>query len=479
MEGLLMGRARTDQVLGIALLRGKLHARVFESGKVVGSWDYPDLVAGLQGLEEVLEEMGSVLPFHGGTVVVAISSSQVAHHSLKVPPMGEHDLLAYLGRKARLESAGADRPCWGWRPLRESLKGENSVLLQVLPEAMVDVFLRFCDRRGHEIELVLPVSGSLLLAASRLAVAPDSWILLAGEAENATTVVLVQPSGDLALVRELPYGWSDGVSLERVGRELHRSLLFAKQQFGVVAKEVWLLGAHTEQCGEPMSKLLDVPVRCLASEDPPAQWLEPLVDAPWTLPDNLVPEGRRRLRRARKWLLAGVVALATLVVAVGCFWGFSQRRHRVLAEEVGRMSLEARTAALLQERTELEAVLARREALSMQVAHLDSLRGRPLPGWMHGWIARNLPEEIVLSRTEVGIDSADGGWKFEIVGTGPRDPVAAAATFERFQRRIDSSLAGWRITTPWMERWRSEILDGSNLPGDTAGFTFRVQGGLP
>ncbi|HNY31641.1 MAG TPA: hypothetical protein PKO15_12195, partial [Fibrobacteria bacterium] len=61
----------------------------------------------------------------------------------------------------------------------------------------------------------------------------------------------------------------------------------------------------------------------------------------------------------------------------------------------------------------------------------------------------------------------------------PRDPVAAAATFERFQRRIDSSLAGWRITTPWMERWRSEILDGSNLPGDTAGFTFRVQGGLP
>ncbi|MBK9578403.1 MAG: hypothetical protein IPK50_10985 [Fibrobacterota bacterium] len=474
-----MGRRNGDQVLGIALLRGRLHARVFDEGKVVAGWDYPDPVAGLQGLEEVLEEMGSVLEFHGGTVVVAISSSQVAHHSLKIPPMGEPDLLAYLGRKARIESAGADRPCWGWRPLRESLKGEKSVLLQVLPEAMVDVFLRFCDRRGHEIELILPVSGSLLLAASKLPIPPGSWVLMAGEAENATTVVLVQPSGDLALVRELPYGWSDGVSLERVGRELHRSLLFAKQQFGVVAQEVWLLGSRTEECVEPMSKLLDVPVKARSTEDPPAQWLEPLVDAPWTLPDNLVPESRRKLRRARKWLIAGVVAILLVDVGVGSLWTLSHRRQKGLSEEVGRMALETRTAALLNERAELEKVLAQRDALILQTSHLDSACKRPLAGWLHGWLGRNLPPEMALSRTSIGLDSSDGRWKVELVGAGPRDPVEAAAVFGKLQGRIDSLVPGWKTVVPWTEKWHAEVLDGSNLAADTAGCTFRVEGVVP
>lgn len=473
-----MSRGNGDQVLGIALLRGRLHARVFEQEKVVASWDYPDPVAGLQGLEEVLEEMGSVLEFHGGTVVVAISSSQVAHHSLKIPPMGEQDLLAYLGRKARIESTGADRPCWGWRPLRESLKGENSVLLQVLPEAMVDVFLRFCDRRGHEIELIVPVSGSLLLAAAKLPIPQGSWVLMAGEAENATTVVLVQPSGDLALVRELPYGWSDGVSLERVGRELHRSLLFAKQQFGVVAQEVWLLGSRTEECVEPMSKLLDVPVRSRSTEDPPAQWLEPLVDAPWTLPDNLVPESRRKLRRARKWLVAGVTLLLAMVVAVVSLWSLSFRKQRALTQDVGRMSLETRTATLLKERTELEAVLAQRDALASQVALLDSACKRPLPGWLHGWLGRNLPDGLTLSRTSVGLDSIGGFWKVELVGAGPRDPVAAASIFKQFEHRIDSSVPGWRTVVPTKERWHREILTGSNLAADTAGIAFRIEGVL-
>ncbi|MBK8801475.1 MAG: hypothetical protein IPN71_05340 [Fibrobacteres bacterium] len=473
-----MGARNTDQVLGIALLRGRLHARVIDGGKVVASWDYPDPVAGLQGLEEVLEEMGSVLEFHGGTVVVAISSSQVAHHSLKIPPMGEQDLLAYLGRKARIESTGADRPCWGWRPLRESLKGEKSVLLQVLPEAMVDVFLRFCDRRGHEIELVVPVSGSLLLAAAKLPIPQDSWVLMAGEAENATTVVLVQPSGDLALVRELPYGWSDGVSLERVGRELHRSMLFAKQQFGVVAREVWLLGSRTDECVEPMAKLLDVPVKALTTEDPPAQWLEPLVDAPWTLPDNLVPEGRRKLRRARKWLVAGVSLLLVLNAAVASLWTLSFRKQRSLTQDVGRMSLETRTASLLKERAELEAVLAQRDALASQVALLDSACQRPFPGWFHGWLGRNLTDGLTLSKTSVGLDSAGGFWKVELVGAGPKDPVAAASVFAQFERRIDSLVPGWRTVVPSRERWHKEVLVGSNLAADTAGIPFRIEGVL-
>lgn len=465
-----------DQVLGIALMRGRLNARVFEDGKVVASWAYPDPIAGLQGLEEVLEEMGSVLEFHGGTVVVAISSSQVAHHSLKVPPMAHKDLLAYLGRKARIESEGADRPCWGWRPLRESLKGENSVLLQVLPEAMVDVFLRFCDKRGHEIELILPVSGSLLLAASKLPVPQDSWVLLAGEAENATTVVLVQPSGDLALVRELPYGWSDGVSLERVGRELHRSLLFAKQQFGVVAQQVWLLGERTEECIEPMAKFVDVPVRALSTEDSSAQWLAPLVDAPWTVPDNLVPEKRRKMRGARKWLVAGLFALLLIDVSVGSAWAISRRKERALSAEVGRVALESRTAALLKERDSIQTQLARREALALQVSHLDSSCRRPLPGWLHGWVGRNLPEGISLSRTSVGLDSVDGRWNVLLEGFGPLDPVEASQVFQSFQATVEARVPGWKTITPWTVRWHDEILTGSNQVTDTVGYRLRIQG---
>lgn len=465
-----------DQVLGIALMRGRLTARVFENGTVVAGWDYPDPIAGLQGLEEVLEEMGSVLEFHGGTVVVTISSSQVVHHSLKVPPMADKDLLAYLGRKARIESEGSDRPCWGWRPLRESLKGENSVLLQVLPEAMVDVFLRFCDKRGHEIELVLPVSGSLLLAASKLPVPQDSWVLLAGEAENATTVVLVQPSGDLALVRELPYGWSDGVSLERVGRELHRSLLFAKQQFGVVAQQVWLLGARTEECVEPMSKLVDIPVKALSTEDSSAQWLAPLVDAPWTVPDNLVPEKRRKMRTTRKWLMAGMLALLLVDASVASVWAISRRKERALSAEVGRVALESRTAALLKERDTIQAELARREALVLQASHLDSSCRRPLPGWLHGWLGRNLPEEISLARTSVGLDSMNGRWNILLEGFGPQDPVAAAQVFQSFQTEIESRIPGWKTSTPWTVRWHDQILTGSNLVADTVGYRLRIQG---
>lgn len=474
-----MARANANQVLGIALLRGRLYARVFDDGRVVAAWEYPDLVAGLQGLEDVLEEMDQTLSFRGSSVVVAISSSQVAHHSLKIPPMGEKDLLAYLERKAKIESEGSDRPCWGWRPLRESLKGERSVLLQVLPEAMVDVFLRWCDRRGHEIELVMPVSGSLILAAAQLRMPADSWALMAGEAEGATTVILVQPGGDLALVRELPYGWSDPASVERIGRELHRSLLFSKQQFGVVGEQVWLVGPGADQVLPAMEKLVEVPVHALSSSDQAERWLAPLVDAPWTLPDNLVPRPRLRLRAQRKLLLAGFLLAAGLAVAAGLVWTAFFRAERALARDVEARALESRNAALLHERDSLLILLEHRTTWLAQSQALDSACRRPLPGWVHGWLGRSLPPQIQLTRTEVAIDTQHGGWLLRLDGAGPRDPVQASKLFQELEARLASGVPGWQTRQSWKVRWQQGLQLGGNLPSDTIGSPLRIEGRAP
>jgi len=91
-----------------------------------------------------------------------------------------------------------------------------------------------CDR-------VIPASPILQRQLTTLPLEPNEVALLAAETGGATTVVVGRKDGQIYLGRTLSSTWN--VHPDRVNVDLNRTVLYVKQQFGVLVGSVWLFGA--------------------------------------------------------------------------------------------------------------------------------------------------------------------------------------------------------------------------------------------
>ena len=466
------------QVLGLALVRGQLHARVMQGKQTLATWDAPGPLAGLDGLREALDLVPEQTGFRGESVVVAIASSQLEHQLVKLPPMRERDMEAFLSRKVRHLAVDAGRQAWSWHTLHGG-KTERQVALHLLPLPLMHVFLDFCRLRNYQIDQVAPLASALAWSTRDLALPEGQWAMVAAEMGSATTLVVANSAGRLALVRELSFGLAEPDSGERLARELNRSILFAKQQFGIAISGIWISGSSGEGSSAlPTNSVADVPVFPLPSPDPAAFWLHPLVGLDPDIHDNMVPRPLRHLNQRRRHLeatLAIVVGihlfLASMIATLGVV-GTSAR------DGLDKAHVADRITSLREEKNELEARGARIRAFEDQAAGLASATFDPKPGWFLAWLGQNLPNELRLSEALAERSADSSHWNVRLQGSAPREASRSAAALDRFQKSLEAGGTGFSSTRPWQEQWMANLRTGATWDNDTLGKPFVIEGRL-
>jgi hypothetical protein len=278
--------------------------------------------------------------------------------------------------------------------------------------------------------LVVPIKREL----DRFPIAKDKPVLVAVEAGGATVIMVAKVSGQLVLARTILASWSADPA--RIGVEINRSRLYAKQQYGTTVERIWLLGQNNQSTAEVNAKCgADKQIMVLPTK--PVEWLQTVAKLPPRQPINLVSGYLKRKRRqsiirrlliAACWLGLGLFLMDTWARAQT--WKGEQRRFAALSADAKALTAERDRLVVRNRAVEREQAFVRQA---------DDERLPPVAEKFLSYLVGVLPGEIRLTDLTVKWEGEAGGWSFRLDGTIEADEETARETIGTLQRQLTQS----------------------------------------
>jgi hypothetical protein len=422
-------RRRSGSCLALAWLRGSLHAARFDRQELVGSWCAPAEVRTLEAFGPALDAARAELGFGGTELVLLLEHEAFVHRIELAPSSSPAAARSYLRARVAREGPGASGAVWCAQRMAAT-RQDATFILHALPGAFLEQLQGILRARQLGLARIFPLSVALQLELDTVA-GPDQPVLLAAGTGEATTIVVGWAGGRLALARTFFASWCDEPG--RVGGEINRSLLYAKQQLGTAVDRIRLFGPEPveaevrSRCGEG-KEIVAGPAAVLA-------WLQAIAPLPPGHPGNLLGDHRRRNRR-REFIrgavaAAGWLGLAVLALAVGRGLAAGRAEQR-------RFSAVQREAVPLQAERERLAARNRVAAEDQELLQANAAQRLPaVPARFLAYLGTVLPTEIRLTDFQVETGRPPAPWSFRIAGTLAGEGEAARERLAAFQQTLE------------------------------------------
>lgn len=425
---------RNSDILGLAWLHGNLQAAAFRKLALTSSWECKTPVNTLEEFEAAFDEACAALGFAGEEVFLILAHDQFIHQAEQAPGFAEAASKLYL--RGRVERHEKEREPVLWVSQRTmSARQESAFILHLLPSAFYGRLNSMLLARRLDLTRIVPLTVPLQLVLETLDAPKDKPVLLATETGGATTVLAARGDGQLLFARTMLARWD--VDPARLGVEVNRSLLYAKQQFTALIDRVWLLGAASEAARAEVQTRCGAGKEVIVQASAPIDWLQALVRLTPRHPVNLVAGylGRKRRSQFLRRALVAACWLGLALVSLDAwdreFTWKEERRH--LAElRANEGALTATRDGLLLRNAEVE-----KHRAFLKQAVEDRLP--PVPPRFLAFVASVLPPEAQLSELSVKWESATGLWSFRIDGQFEGDEETAREGVLGFQKTIAKS----------------------------------------
>jgi len=423
----------SDDVLGIGWLYGSLDVAVFRGKKMVDSWTAPGPVASVDDLGTALDEALTTLDFTGTEVFLLLEHDKFVHQPESAPAFSKKAAHTYLKGRVLRHEKQHEHVLWVEQQTL-SVKEEHAFILHLLPYSFYTEMNNLLLARRLDLTRILPLVVPIKRELDRFPIAKDRPVLVAVEAGAATVVMVAKVSGQLIFSRTMLASWSADPG--RIGVEINRSRLYAKQQFGTTVEKIWLLGQNNASTAEVSAKCgADKQIMVLPTK--PVEWLQSVHKLSAQQPVNLVSG---YLRRKRRQLIGRRLLIAACWLGLGYFladaWSSTQAWH----DEQRRLSaLSANETAMTAERDRL--IERNRKVASEQalIRQADEERLPPVAGKFLAYLAGLLPGEIRLTDLNVKWEGATAGWSFRLDGTVDADEETAREIIGTLQRQLANS----------------------------------------
>lgn len=460
-------------ILSVSLLYGEMKVLVVERGIVRKQWECADPVKDLDGLRRALTEVLRVTGFSGRYVSFVVEDTFFVHQFLQIPAMKTKDLKVFLARKADQIKTFEGPAAFAYRRTC-TRKGGEGVLLDVLPKTYVDELIRLCqDLRLTPVRLTR-LTGILARHLRELPIRKGDVAGLAAEVAGKTVLVVGTSDGEVLFDRYLGCSWAEDQEIERVGREMTRSVLFAKQQFTVAVGDVWLMGGRAEQHTEQLRQHLDAVVKTSPVHPDGFYWARAAVKLPVRDDSNFIPVEIQKA--VLQQVMTGVTVAAVIALVISVVGAVAAVEVLIQRAQSGSQTSSTQTVSLE----------AEKEAWNRRFVELDRQKQfahavveewePPLPGWFLGYLGDALPDELVLSKASLGRD--DHGWAVQLVGNAPRAMTQSAVLLQSLEDRLKDGPYHLTITRSWREKWREQLKHGHEGEKDVVTRGFAVEAGI-
>ncbi|HMA65919.1 MAG: hypothetical protein ACM31E_10470, partial [Fibrobacterota bacterium] len=411
------------------------------------------------------------LNFKGEEVSFCAATPAIDFIILKIQTLKHTELEKFLERKAH--AAKGNTHIYGYTTVKVPDK-EDNIYLHLVPEVYRKVFLDFCTKYGYQPMFLMTLAA---IAPALLTNEKDNFIEMVVAAGGESTFIVVGKKNHPLLVREVPYSWNDNNdgNLERLGREIQRTVLFTKQQFNLKVQEIRFIGQNSQIASELTGDMEDVK-KTVINEN--VNWCKLTLTMNPFRTDNLLPRKLLGLNKKRK-LSIYLAVTVILILLFSLVFEMSYLKMRYEAEKsIKESGIEASIDSLQIVRQTLENKKSEMTKNQIRNDFIQKLNNDPIPGWFANSIADNLPQELNLSRMMITKDSTEGNWFVQIEGFAPRNPVTASQLLDTFENRLKKTPSFFQPELPWKIQWIDNLQQGSTLETEIKGKVFRIHGRL-
>lgn len=444
-------------------LNGRFEAAHYYMGRLQSSWKNPDRVEELDDFENAMAVALDETGFKGKYVYIQFKGPELKYHSLQVPPMSKKDLALYLKRKVRTENIFADETIFSYT-IAPSIKGGELVFLNIITRRFGNGVIEACHRLGLHPIILAPFSSVLASQIKKLSLKTGEITALITEVVGNLVMVLSYGDGKIIFERSFNIG-----GILRAVREINRSLLFAKQQFGVVIDRIWVIGNMDERLAELGAVELDVPVDQAPAHKENLLWTKETLGIHPSNDSNLIPRNIQK-KPIRDLLMKVTVSLVLIVVVISAatIWWIE---HVIEKGTRADMMVRPRLVELQKQKTEWEQRHAEIERWKKISATATTLREPPVGGWFLGYLGDELPDGLILTQTSITRDK--DGWEIQLEGRSFEGHSVVAEDLRELEDRLFSGPFRIRITKSWREKWLDQLKHGVGTKRDMQMFVIK------
>jgi len=424
------GRRTQSHRMGLAWLHGALQAVVFDRQAPIASWIAAGPVETLDHFETAVQEAISTLGFSGSEAFLILAHDEFLHQMEAAPSFSEEAARSFLRARVGRHEQVHGRVAWVSQNA-SSNRQESTYIVHLLPAAFLDRLNQVLLSHRIELTRIVPMAVPLQLQIDAQVEYREQPVLIAAETGGATTILVGRGGGRPAFTRTFQASWTG--EARRVGIEINRSILYAKQQLGSAVAQVRLLGEETATA--------EIRARCGADKVvatapiDSSEWLGQVAALPVRFPVNLAAGRLKRRLRLRLIRTAAGIGLWLAVAFLGAaLWADAQgaradrRRFAALAARENTMRAEA------------DRLASRNRAAEKDQAFLLGAEARRLPpvaAKFLGYLAGGLPAEIRLTDFHAQRNPSSGQWTFRVAGTIDADEETARAILGTLQQRLE------------------------------------------
>jgi len=388
--------------LSVSWLNKQLKAVAVHRGQVIGTFERPggeaDAAADFEGfIRDAVRETG----YRGGTVSLVLAHPRLVQHMIDVPPIKGAALQKVIQRQAVQQKFFSGEAAYASQLLVPSKTGPR-VLLHLLPKLVLNQFMLACRRNDLHLVSVLPASVALQRQLPALKLQRPDTVMLAAETAGSTMVVVCDGDGRLLLARTLQGTWNDDAA--RLALELHRTSLYASQQFSVsINRGLCLFGPGAAEAAPVMQKEIVLPISVSPVPLEPFYWAtEALKVRPETAPNFQSAELQKApQRRVFAKIVAGAaILLMAAAIALTAYSLVQSRRERAVIADFNKQI--AQMESRQKEFEKLDAELKHKQQ-AIQLVEAD--RPAPKPAWLLAYLGQAVPADLVVTNFSVKRES--------------------------------------------------------------------------
>lgn len=454
---------------GISWIYEEFQAARLNNGKCVERWSASEPVNNLEDFSKALLTAVDALEMHkGGDIAVAYESDEHVHLFLDIPPMSVRDLEKYLERRVDQEKSFKDKAAWAYRATQHGDKGEG-VLLHIMPADIRDTIMRLCDQSGLVPRHLVALTDVMADHFEDISDKRSQNVLLVALFESRVEMVVVTGEGEALLVRELGFHWNEG-NMERLRRDLERTLLYAKQRFGDAVSNIMIMGVDAVAAAEKLQPHFSISLEADKGSVDPLFWASEVSSLARKTKSNFIPlmmqrsiTGRQLLRLgSRMTVTATIVAVSVLIVV------------EIMIVKYGRLdpNTAQKTLELQQRKENWKNEFAKLSLSQDRLNHLSGVTAS-LPTWFFSSLGSLTNKEVLLN--DVALEKRGIYWRFMLKGDVNASLADAASTLKNLELALTGEPWNAAVSSDWEQVWVEQLAKGRATEAGLVAFQLEGQ----
>ncbi len=456
-------------ILAITLFQGWMRALKVDKSGNEKSWSAKNKAFNLEEIREAVKAAVRATGASGDYVSIALDHDMLRRKTVDIPPMSSRDLHAYVARKVDQIKEFEEEAAFSY--VKESVKGKMFVSINYLPLSFVIDLKQICTDAGLFLMQITPFLRVIALQFRELTIGENDAAIIVAKMFDKISLFIGKSKGSVFSHRGLKADMTKEEDIERIVKEIKRSVLYNKQQYGERVVLVKLSEDFSEAVFHYLEEDLDIPVVWL----PKTQrffWNRELLHIPFKDGSNMLFKKFRYEITIRKFTrIAVIMVLATWIIpilsSVVIEYLLYKEREVVAINNLQTVKLLKSKELLLGRKAELE-------QLNLNAKILKEERMKPVPGWFLGYLCNEVPEGLILTKTQVLHNEHERTWEIIIEGYSAKGNKTMTKKLRALCNNLRNGPFHMRINKDWYEDWLTQLKKG--VTSDRGMSRFSISG---